>query len=318
VAEVLPSAVQLAGVWLVATLLSSVLSALFYPPFRRAIGACDAATRSLATLCYTVMAPAVGCVTVLLSAFPEYGRLLVPAHCHSGDCGMHAPLVAADSIGGMGLLILASLLVFAAAAGVSRVIVYGKRRLETLFALGNRRESTDHLVIDSRAPVALCCGLVRQRIVVSRALVERLDSAELEVVLAHERAHAARFDNLRNLTGCWSTALWPSSRREIIRADLRDDGEHACDALALRVTSDPQLFRRVVEIVASGAPGTPAVGHARFCGRDADGRLEAASRRSATSPAFVSVLIASIWSLQVAAATALSHPLVEAIASINL
>src|SRR5690606_42011412 len=44
-------------------------------------------------------------------------------------------------------------------------------------------------VIESDAAFAYCTGVLRPRVVVSRALVDRLTPRQLEIVLAHEHAH---------------------------------------------------------------------------------------------------------------------------------
>ncbi len=50
-------------------------------------------------------------------------------------------------------------------------------------------------VVPQSCPVACTVGLFRQSILVSPALIDMLDDEELEGVLAHEWAHAARLDN---------------------------------------------------------------------------------------------------------------------------
>jgi hypothetical protein len=307
---------QLVSVWLVATLVTSLLSAALYPLFRRAISGHDPSTRSLMTLGYALVGPATGIVTALVSTSPDVARLLIIEHCHAGVCDSHAPLVGGGSPGGTGLVALASLGVLLVASAVIRAVVYGSRRLRSLFALSRQSREREHLVVDSDRLFAWCCGLFRQRIVLSRGLVERLGNAELDVVLAHERAHLARFDNLRNFTCRWATIVWPGASGNRIRSDLEADSEHACDIAALNACRSRQLFRRVVERMTPIRP-SPAHG-ATFGCADTGARMAQLSQIGAGHPPVTAyALLAAIWMTQVATATVLSHPVVEAIAAIG-
>lgn len=51
--------------------------------------------------------------------------------------------------------------------------------------------------VDSVTANAFCAGALRPRVYVTTGLLERLEAAELEAVLAHEAAHARRRDPLR-------------------------------------------------------------------------------------------------------------------------
>ncbi len=92
----------------------------------------------------------------------------------------------------------------------------------------------------TRAPVAALVGLRAPEIVVSAGLLDALDDRQLEALLAHELAHAARGGNAR-LTLLWILralqALNPAALiafRQVVEAE-----EAACDALAARATGRP-------------------------------------------------------------------------------
>ena len=235
--------VELASIWCKAVIVASLLSALLYPAFRKAVAANRPATRSLALLCYALVAPAVGVVIALLSVQPEYSQILVPEHCHDGACDdTHAPVIETHSLGGFGLIVTASLLV----SGMIAVAGYGlriwQRRLSMLMAFGREHQKDDYLIIESNDPLAWCCGLLRTKIVVSRGLIDRLSLPELNVVLAHERAHGRRLDNLRRIVVQWATVLWPRPLKRRIRTDLTNDCEMACDADALGAIKNRSRF----------------------------------------------------------------------------
>ncbi len=307
--------VQIAGVLLVATALASVLSGVLYPSFRRAVAGYAPATRSLATFWFALIAPAVGLFTLLIYLSPAHAQSIVFAHCHGSLCDGHAPMITSNSLGGIGLLAVTAVLASAFAATAGRVLITGRRRLAVLFALSTPRQK--HLITESDRLFAWCCGLFRQRIVISSALAERLSASELEVILAHERAHEARFDNLRNLSARWATSLWPAGNAERIRSELAEDAEQACDAVALREYGDPALFSRAVQVVASDPtdiePGTPV----RFGTGAGDVRLQAAVAGRGRYPGPAYLLVAVIWTLQLTVVAAVSHPIVEGLSALS-
>lgn len=311
--------VQLASVWLVATVVTSTLSAVFYPLFRRAISGNHPATRSLVTLGYALIAPAAGVVTALVTLFPGMAELVTVEHCHAGACGTHAPLVADGSLGGFGLLVAASLIAVLAGSAALRAAVYGGRRLRSLFALSRHSRDREHLVLDSHYLFAWCCGFFRQRIVLSRALLDRLSAAELNVVLAHERTHLSRFDNLRNLAARCATTIWPPGPRARLRADLETDSELVCDIAALKACSSQRLFQRVVELMSPGTRHAPLGTAATFGCNDAAARIGSLSQVGSRQSALPALsLLAALWILKLAAAAFVSHPVVEVIATLGV
>jgi beta-lactamase regulating signal transducer with metallopeptidase domain len=54
-------------------------------------------------------------------------------------------------------------------------------------------------VVDLDAPVLAVAGVIRPRIIVSRALVHKLSEHQLDVAIRHESAHVAARDNLTRL-----------------------------------------------------------------------------------------------------------------------
>jgi beta-lactamase regulating signal transducer with metallopeptidase domain len=56
-------------------------------------------------------------------------------------------------------------------------------------------------VIESPEPHAFCAGLLRPRVFITTAALQRLDDEALAAVIAHERHHAQRRDPLRRAAG---------------------------------------------------------------------------------------------------------------------
>lgn len=96
------------------------------------------------------------------------------------------------------------------------------------------------LVSPCDRPLAVTGGLLRPTVVISRWMLVHLDGRELEAVLAHELAHAARRDSLVVWLGtilrdafCYLPTSWAAYRQ------LQQEKELACDDLAVAVTGRP-------------------------------------------------------------------------------
>jgi Zn-dependent protease with chaperone function len=222
------------------------------------------------------------------------------------------PAVDPLSFGGIGLAAAGSAGLVLLVIVMIRALLAGKRRLMTLFSLARRDSSRGYHVLETDDIVAWCCGLLRPRIVVSRRLVSALSATQLDVVLAHENAHADRRDNLRALLLRWSTALWPVARRQV-RLDLREDCERACDATALTVTGSREVFAGTLGVLSRfHGGGGPARG-AAFGRENIEERL-AALPAEGSGPAGAGgawLALGGAWLTQVLLVTATSHFVVE-------
>jgi beta-lactamase regulating signal transducer with metallopeptidase domain len=187
-----------------------------------------------------------------------------------------------------------------------------------LFALGGQQQRSNPLILESDRLFVWCCGLFRQRIVISRALLDRLSSDQLELVLAHETAHAARFDNLRILSARWSTRLWPAKIRDRMLADLVADGEQSCDAVALGAVPDPSLFQQAVAAMVPGPEISGAESLLQVGSPQAAQRISAVSVGGDRRPSIAYLLVVCVCAIQVAVAIAASHPIVETISAVKL
>ena len=311
VTEALALAPVLAGVLAVAALLSSLLSSLLYRPFRRVLNTFGPRTRAAATLGFALVAPTVVLLALLVHTGPGTAQWLPFDHCHENQCGAHTPLLADDSLGSIGLVAGALLMMLCLAAGVYKALVAGRRQLRTLFNLGD--QSQDYLIIDSDHLLAWCCGLLNPKVVLSRGLLRTLDADQIRVVLAHERAHVRRRDNLRNVLARWSTCLWlPAPRRQLC-ADLAADAEVCCDAIAWR--SAPASFRRAVENMAAQPHAGFAGRHVHFGTTQTEQRIALASFQGTQPPVLAYLLVVTVWTLQTLLVGSVVHPVVEIIAA---
>jgi len=86
-------------------------------------------------------------------------------------------------------------------------------------------------------------GWLRPVVLVPASALTGLTPQQLEVLLAHELAHVRRYDYVVNVVQCvietllfYHPAVWWVSRR------IREEREHCCDDLAVRVCGDPHLY----------------------------------------------------------------------------
>jgi Zn-dependent protease with chaperone function len=288
-------AVQTAAFWCVALVTAAFLSALGYPLFRRGVRSASAATQSLAILAYALLSPAVATIVVLLGPGDALGWL-IPDHCHQGQCAAHAPAVELWSPGGLSIAACASLLLIGSAAVIGKAFFGAHRRLRMLLEFGRSDERRAFDVLESGALVACCCGTFRPRVVISRGLLRRLSAEQMRLVVAHERAHAERYDNLRKSLLFAATIFWPHRLRSAIRADLATETEIACDAIALG-RARISVFRSVAAVFSGQAVQSAATMSLSFASPDLATRLArvgTADRRGGQLPAVASIFLSCL------------------------
>lgn len=316
--DTLFASVKLAGLWLLLTVLGAWVSALAYPLLRRGLAPLAPDLRSLARLAWGLMPPVAATLVLVLLSIPAAGYL-VPEHCHGGVCGAHAP----EFGGGTSMGVLA-----AAAGSVAAVAALSVMLFRGLRSVGRRVRSLEHLsraeagrayrVIESPVPFAFCAGFLSSRLLVSRGLIDRLSGAQLDAVVAHERAHAHRRDNLRSLLLQLATAPWPAVLRRSIREDMAADHEYACDRIAAERVGSRRTLGEALAGVASVA-GAP-VRSAGFGSVDPVHRLAALDQSfrplMSVHGLCVGALLLGAWTVLVTAQMGVSHGLVEWLGSL--
>lgn len=212
-------------------LLVAMAAALAHRTVATRARALPPAVRARVLLVWAALPVAVATTLVGLALWPSIGAALgltidhCPAHAgHVHLCLHHLPARGPGIVGALGL---AAFVVVAGSA-----LVQGVRA--AALAAGLARAPSFELasgvgVVQSARPFALSVGWFRPGVLVSTALVERLTPEQLEIVVAHERAHAVRRDALA-LTAArvLTLAHLPSARRRIL-ADLTLACEQACD-----------------------------------------------------------------------------------------
>jgi hypothetical protein len=224
---------EILGWWLATMMAGSTLSAFAYPLFCRWIADFGPSLRSLVRLVHVFSAPVAAVFAVVLVTHPTVAGFLMPQHCHGNQCAVHTPVHADDSVILIGLAAAGSL----AALLLLMVLVWAVRRgyrQWRVLRVITRESARGYRILDSTEVLACCAGLLRPQILLSQGMIGQLEPDELGVVLAHERAHAERLDNLRNLLLRWLTVFWLAPLRERACRDGRADAEQACDLAASR------------------------------------------------------------------------------------
>jgi len=105
------------------------------------------------------------------------------------------------------------------------------------------------LAVSDRIPSPVVVGWLKPLILFPPALVTRLSTAQIEMVLAHELAHIRRNDHLINLFQIViETLLFYHPVVALVSRRIRIERENACDDLAVRATRDRLAY---VEMLAS-------------------------------------------------------------------
>lgn len=312
---------KLVGLWVLLTAVASLIAAVAYPAYRRQLRRSSPARRSLLRFSYGLMPVFASSLVVLFMTNPDLADLFVPEHCHAGECGAHAPVLGGGTLASAGFAAFGALggfLVLVALGWLIRGAFARLRTLERLTRLTAR--AGDHRVVESDGLIACCVGLLRPQVLVSRGLLSALPAAEVEAVLAHERAHAGRRDNLRGFLAHAATLAWPKGRRQLLRSDLAADAEQACDVQAAATVGDADVvigaMRRLARL------GSEASLHrgVAFGEGDTAQRIDCLLDHAATAGdrGLAVFSLGLFWLLLVGVLTALSHGFLEWLTAIGL
>lgn len=126
------------------------------------------------------------------------------------------------------------------------------------------------LVAPASRPAAFCIGLLRPRVVVTKGLLDRLDSEEQAAVVWHEAHHLRGREPLKCLVGrlAAGTFFWIPSLGDLLERYLLTK-ELAADSLAVERTSRRALAGALVEVVGEPTPAG-AVGLAEYAAARVD------------------------------------------------
>jgi hypothetical protein len=313
---------KLSGLWLLIAALSIFLAATAYGSFHRLIAAADPAFRAACRLAFGLAPLLVASAVIVLVTHPALASLLIPDvlipdHCHGAACGSHVPAVRGGSWASGALAAFGGLTLLVAVAATVALILHAYGRVRMVRRLTRLTDSAGAFrVVESGGTLACCIGLWRTEVLISRGVLNKLDDAELAAVLAHERAHAMRHDNLQGFVLHTVTRPWPSVIRERIRQDHASDAEQACDRVAERVTGSRGTVASAIHALAATLPRTEPNRAVAFGSADPAARLAAleqprqAARQAVHAMAGVAVLVL-LGALLTGALTGFSHWFME-------
>lgn len=211
-------------------------SALLYPALRARLLALGPASRARA-ISYVAAAPFAAAATLMAACFlPSLATRLATGsdHCthhddvHAHFCWMHA----SGSASSAGLALLLGVLGALGALLVLEVLRLGR---------AHRRAQRLARLAEGSLPMALTVGLFRPRVIIGSTLAGILPAQLLAVVVAHERAHVERRDNLRKVVTRLFALLHAPRVRALLQEDLELACEEACDRRAASEAGDPLL-----------------------------------------------------------------------------
>ncbi len=308
--------------WFAVVVAASLLAAAGYPAFRRLAAAAPPARQAAALLLYASLPLLVGTLVICLLNFSALYSVFLPAHCHDGNCAPHAPEFATSAA--LGAVALAGMLI-----AVVLLVGFPLQQLRAAVhrsRLARRLGSNPHLaadvaanefrynVIDSQRPMAWCDGLLLPRVYVSRGLLEKLTDAELEIVLAHEEAHARRHDNLQRVLLNFVTRLWPRAASKALIADFTAATELACDALAAGANGGNKPVAGLIMMLREHAMEGGVAHAAHWQAGITEARLAAlaGNTTAATAPPVTAWgVLLLLWLAGSYAFTLAAHPLLE-------
>ena len=207
-------------------------------------------------------------------------------HCsaHGGPhghhlCVVHPPHAATEPA----TWIVAGALVAACVGFVATFATRVNREFRLARALVSLSQPTawgdDVRLLDGPEPVACTVGDGRSTILLSRGLVEQLTPKQLNIVLAHERAHVQRLDILTSLADRLVCAVLPSGVSRALMGRIVLAREQVCDAASARAVGSPLDVAAAILAVARLGVHRPCAGHCF-----GDGELEARIHYLLTPP----------------------------------
>jgi Zn-dependent protease with chaperone function len=217
---------------------------LAYPHLQAWIGRFEASSRAKIILflaAFPFIAALAGLVASFLPSLLSWAGL-VADHCHLHPdhihlCLRHPPQLVHT--------VLSSMFVATVAVVCGSILLswlmhfFSTRRLVRQLLQASQHDTARALhIVETDAPLAFAAGLHAPQLFLSSRLVAQLSAAQLDAVIAHERAHAARHDALVQTVASALSHLHLPATRKLILADLALAAEQACDELACEATGD--------------------------------------------------------------------------------
>lgn len=202
-----------------------------------------ATTRATIYTCAAII-PVVGAVLILfLAMLPSLLEILGIStdHClghqegHIHFCLVHAHavidhwLIWLPALIYLGMMLTLGMTMLTDLLGISRF----RQTLESFRSPIDGPNSTGAIILDTRTPLALSCGLFKPDIYLSTGLLDKLTAEEQHLIIGHEQAHGRRHDALRLWLARGLSLVYPAPVRHRLLQQLDLACEQACDNATL-------------------------------------------------------------------------------------
>ena len=190
---------------------------------------------------------------------------LPPPNEAKASCGASVFLFGGYSWVPAALIIL--ILLATLTAGLTTFVLQLRRTRKALSLLGPVIPAPSHLfevqehfravieLLDDPRTFCCCAGLIRRRIIVSTAMLNRLSRDELLAVVAHEMSHVRKMDPARaTAVRVASGALFYLPLAKYLAEQSLISAELGADAAAVTNAGAPNLIRALINIVGEVRP----------------------------------------------------------------
>ena len=233
-----------ATVWVGLWFLLALLLTLLYPMLRDRLLAWHPAMAGNMLLLLLACPLLLSFSCSLFLFLPMLESALVSSHCHD-DCATHVPLIAIPEIAMLGLGIITAILIVFLLQIVTnlRATLRLQEQLQSL-----AKPDGEYLSLADKLPFVFTLGWWKSQIYVTDGLKQQCSKEELDVVLAHEKAHTHRYDNIRLLLVTVFTSVLPRKFSKAIEDDFHLMIESACDFEASTRFGELQVAETLLKI----------------------------------------------------------------------
>lgn len=252
---------------LVLWILFGALTALIYRLLQPTLRRIDPAQASNLLLAWLALPPLAACLTCYVLYSPDFAQWLVVGHCHSGNCQQHGPV---SDVALLPAALLMLWTVWRMGRCLLRQWLPGRRLCKQLCLAGN--DTGDFISIDSTSPAAFTLGWLKPKIFISTGMQTLCSSGEIDCILSHERAHLARYDNIRLLLARVFTAPLPRSWTHPAVDELKLCCEKACDLSAAAMLSRESVASALIRVARIQQASAPSASLA-FVGNKTEQRV---------------------------------------------
>lgn len=250
-------------------LLFGTLTSLSYRFVRAALKNIDPGQASNLILAWLSLPPLAALTTTAVMYSPDVTQWLIVGHCHDAVCSQHGPQSA------LAIWPAAVLLLW---TGISsgRCLLRQWRDARHLSAELSRsgRDTGAFIQLHASAPAAFTLGWFKPKIFITTGMQAACSAQDIDCILAHERAHRNRHDNLRILAALFFTAALPGQWSVAVLRDLRLCCEKASDLSAAQDFSRESVAAALIRIARLQQSASPAAALA-FAGTHTEQRVHA-------------------------------------------